>query len=51
METTEKDILKAKRTAVQLAKERSRLTDFPKVWYFILILEKNKEDEEDLTSS
>jgi hypothetical protein len=47
VETQEKDILKAKKSAVRLAKERSRLADFPKVWYFKLTLEKRDDETEE----
>ena len=38
VETVEKDLEKAKKAAIKMAKERSRLTDFLNVWYFKLTL-------------
>lgn len=36
VETTTKDEDYAKKEAIKLAKSKSRLADFPKVWYFKL---------------
>ena len=36
VETTIRDLDFAKKEAIKLAKSRSRLADFPKVWYFKL---------------